>query len=114
MDTSGIVIFAPNRASMLMLHGAFRDRTGAGVNKAYKALLKGWLDIGQWMDRVRRMGRRSGKGDVVIRYGNYATDLDNAEDRNDAPDTTMVASCTLGRGKISLPLQRDHKHPPFM
>ncbi len=45
MDTSGIVIFAWYRASMSMLHGAFRDRTGAGANKANEALLKGWLDI---------------------------------------------------------------------
>jgi 23S rRNA-/tRNA-specific pseudouridylate synthase len=41
-------------------------------------------------------------------------DLDDGEDGNDAPDTTTVASCTLGRGKISLPLQRDHKHLSFM
>jgi hypothetical protein len=25
-----------------------------------------------------------------------------------------VALCTLGRGEISLPQQRNHKHPPFM
>jgi hypothetical protein len=37
-----------------------------------------------------------------------------SERRYLAPDTTTVASCMLGRGKISLPLQRDHKHPPFM
>jgi 23S rRNA-/tRNA-specific pseudouridylate synthase len=47
MDTSSIVIFVRDRASMLMLHGTFRDRTGAGVNKAYEALLEGWLDINQ-------------------------------------------------------------------
>ncbi len=114
MDTSGIVIFARDRASMSMLHGAFQDRTGAGTNKAYKALLKGWLDIDQWMDHARQTGRRSGKGNAVICYGNDAMDSDNAEGGNDAPDTTMVASCTLGRGKISLPLQSNHKHPPFM
>jgi hypothetical protein len=66
------------------------------------------------MDRAQQTGRRSSKGDVVICYGNNATDLDDVGDRNDAPDTTTVASCTLGRGKISLPLQRNHKHPPFM
>ncbi len=114
MDTSGIVIFAWDRASMSILHGTFRDRTSAGANKAYKALLEGWLDIDRWMDCVQRMGRRSGKGDAVIHYGNNAMDLDNAEDGNDAPDTMTVALCTLGRGKISLPLQRNHKHLPFM
>ncbi len=45
MDTRGIMIFAQDRASMSMLHGAFWDRTGAGANKAYEALLEGWLDI---------------------------------------------------------------------
>jgi 23S rRNA-/tRNA-specific pseudouridylate synthase len=45
MDTSGIVIFAWDRVSMLMLHSAFWDRTGVVTNKAYEALLKGWLDI---------------------------------------------------------------------
>jgi 23S rRNA-/tRNA-specific pseudouridylate synthase len=114
MDTSSIVIFARDRASMSMLHGTFRDRTGTGTNKAYEALLEGWLDINRWMDRAQRTGRRSGKGDAVIRYGDDATDSDDAEDGNDAPDTKTVTSCTLGRGEISLPLQRDHKHPPFM
>ncbi len=114
MDTSGIVIFAWDRASMVMLHGAFRDRTSAGANKAYKALLNGWLDIDQWMDRAQHMGRMSSKSDAVISYGNNATDSNNTEDGNDAPDTTMVALCMLGRGKISLPLQCYHKHPPFM
>jgi 23S rRNA-/tRNA-specific pseudouridylate synthase len=114
MDTSSIVIFARDRASMSMLHGAFRDRTGARANKAYEALLKGWLDIDRWMDRVQQTGRRSGKGNAVIQYGNDATDSDKAEDGNDALDTTTVASCMLGRGKISLPLQRNHKHPLFM
>jgi hypothetical protein len=66
------------------------------------------------MDCAQRMGRRSGRGDAVIYYGNDAMDLDYVEDGNDALDTMMVASCTLGRGQISLPLQRDHKHPPFM
>jgi hypothetical protein len=51
---------------------------------------------------------------VVINYGDNAMDSDDAEDGNDAPDMTMVALCTLGRGKISLPLQRNHKHAPFM
>jgi hypothetical protein len=50
----------------------------------------------------------------VIRYGNNAMDLNDVEDGNDAPDRTTVASCMLGRGKISLPLQRNHKHLPFM
>ncbi len=114
MDTNSIMIFARDRASMLMLRGTFRDRTGAGANKAYKALLKGWLDINQWMDRAQQTGRRSGKGNAVIRYSNDATDSDDAEDGNDAPDMTTVALCILGRGKISLPLQHNHKHPPFM
>ncbi len=46
-DTSGIVIFAQDRASMLMLHGAFQDRASTGTNEAYEALLKGLLDIDQ-------------------------------------------------------------------
>ncbi len=45
MDMSGTMIAARDRASMLMLHGAFQDRTGAGTNKACKSLLEGWLDI---------------------------------------------------------------------
>ncbi len=45
MDTSSIMIFARDRVSMSMLHGAFRDRTGTGANKACEALLKGWLNI---------------------------------------------------------------------
>jgi 23S rRNA-/tRNA-specific pseudouridylate synthase len=45
MDTSSIVIFARDRVSMSMLHGAFRYRTGTGTNKAYEVLLEGWLDI---------------------------------------------------------------------
>ncbi len=52
MDTSGIVIFVRDRASMSMLHSAFWDRTSAGANKAYKALLKVWFDINQRMDRA--------------------------------------------------------------
>jgi hypothetical protein len=50
----------------------------------------------------------------VIHYSNNATDLDYVEDGNNAPNTTMVAWCTLVRGKISLPLQGNHKHLPFM
>jgi 23S rRNA-/tRNA-specific pseudouridylate synthase len=114
IDTSGTMIFAWDRASMSMLHSAFQDRTGAGANEAYEALLKGWLDINQWMDCAQQMGRRSGKGNAVIHYGDNATDLDYAKDGNDAPDTTTMASCMLGRGKISLSLQRNHKNPPFM
>ncbi len=43
-----------------------------------------------------------------------AMDSDDVEDGNDALDTKTVALCMLGRGKISLPLQHDHKHPLFI
>lgn len=84
MDTSGIVIFARTRESMSDLHKAFRERTG--TKKIYEALLVGWLDINKWIE---------------------SQDDDN---------TNKVISDTtnLGGGEINLPLQRDHRHPPFM
>ena len=84
MDTSGIVIFARTREAMSELHKAFRERTG--TKKIYEALLVGWLDINKWIE---------------------SQDDDN---------TNKVISDTtnLGGGEINLPLQRDHRHPPFM
>ncbi|KAL3807774.1 hypothetical protein ACHAXA_000327 [Cyclostephanos tholiformis] len=108
MDTSGIVIFARDRISMSMLHGAFRDRTGDGVRKAYEALLVGWLDIDRWMERATRTGRNDDDGDDA------SDSVDDGGGWSDMPEWTTDASCPLGGGEICLPLQRDHKHPPFM
>jgi 23S rRNA-/tRNA-specific pseudouridylate synthase len=98
MDTSGIVIFARTRASMSKLHEAFRDRTGA--KKVYEALLVGWLDINQWIESAEM------RSSDAIKVGDIESDAEFS-----LPNTESVS---LGGGEISLPLQRDHKHPPFM
>jgi len=64
MDTSGLVIFAKNKPTLLALQALFREREG--VSKHYEAVVCGHLDPG------------------------------------------------IQRGSIDLPLQRDHRHPPFM
>lgn len=91
MDTSGIVVFARTRLAMSKLHKSFRERTG--TRKRYEALLVGWLDTATW-----------------------ASSANNSSNNNylgcNAGDTT--ADTDLGGGEINLPLQRDHKHPPFM
>lgn len=94
MDTSGIVIFARTRTAMAKLHESFRDRTGA--KKVYEALLVGWLEIDKWIDGTHTA----------------TTASDNNNDGND--DANMKLQYPLGGGEIHLPLQRDHKHPPFM
>ena len=90
MDISGIVIFARTREAMSELHKAFRERTG--TKKTYEALLVGWLDINKWIE---------------------SQDDDNTnkviEEKGARSDAT-----NLGGGEINLPLQRDHRHPPFM
>ena len=98
MDTSGIVIFARTRASMSKLHEAFRDRTGA--KKVYEALLVGWLDINQWIESAEM------RSSDAIKVG----DIESVAEFS-LPNTESVSLCG---GEISLPLQRDHKHPPFM
>ena len=85
MDTSGVVVFARTRLGMSKLHEAFRERTN--TKKMYEALLIGWLDINSWMEAA-----------------------DNILDDIHRIDLTTY----LGGGEINLPLQRDHKHPPFM
>ena len=98
MDTSGIVIFARNRASMAKLHEAFRDRTGA--KKIYEALLVGWLDIDRWIETssVKKM----------------SDDARSTFDKSEIVPNVDDAVHHLSGGEIRLPLQRDHKHPPFM
>lgn len=96
MDTSGIVIFARNRASMAKLHEAFRDRTGA--KKIYEALLVGWLDIDRWIESS--INTRSDDAENTLYTSETVIDVD--------------AVSFLSGGEIRLPLQRDHKHPPFM
>jgi tRNA pseudouridine32 synthase/23S rRNA pseudouridine746 synthase len=116
MDTSGIVIFARTRTSMSILHAAFRDRIG--TNKVYEALLVGWLDIDKWMERASRptmttpMGDDGDGDDAMARS---RCDESNADD-DDATGTAGTTDTTyaLGGGEIDLPLQRDHRHPPFM
>ena len=104
MDTSGIVIFARNRLAMSNLHKSFRERTG--TKKVYEALLVGWLDTNVWIKSA------DGKGD----YRNDVKSVGKKEDKNkqseDAVSIDDVES--LGGGEIHLPLQRDHRHPPFM
>ena len=85
MDTSGVVVFARTRLGMSKLHEAFRERTN--TKKMYEALLVGWLDIKSWIDSADNILEDIGRIDLT-------TDL--------------------GGGEINLPLQRDHKHPPFM
>ena len=88
MDTSGIVIFAKTRLAMSELHKAFRERTG--TKKTYEALLVGWLDINKWIESQDDDNTNK----VIEEIGSDATNL--------------------GGGEINLPLQRDHRHPPFM
>eukprot|EP00579_Thalassiosira_antarctica_P013636 CAMPEP_0201940294 /NCGR_PEP_ID=MMETSP0903-20130614/44943_1 /ASSEMBLY_ACC=CAM_ASM_000552 /TAXON_ID=420261 /ORGANISM="Thalassiosira antarctica, Strain CCMP982" /LENGTH=436 /DNA_ID=CAMNT_0048482055 /DNA_START=124 /DNA_END=1430 /DNA_ORIENTATION=- len=104
MDTSGIVIFARTRLAMSELHKSFRERTG--TKKVYEALLVGWLDIDQWIESVDESGGREG-------------DMEEVEETVDKskPSEDVVSSDdteSLGGGEINLPLQRDHRHPPFM
>jgi 23S rRNA-/tRNA-specific pseudouridylate synthase len=98
MDTSGIVIFARTRASMAKLHEAFRDR--AGAKKVYEALLVGWLDINQWIEYAEM------SSSDAINSGDIASDTDQI--------VLSTETSSLGGGEIRLPLQRDHRHPPFM
>ncbi len=97
MDTSGIVIFARTRAAMAKLHESFRDRTGA--KKVYEALLVGWLEIDKWLD-IACSAARDGGNKLIM--------------EKDEHDAKMKLQYPLGGGEINLPLQRDHKHPPFM
>ena len=97
MDTSGIVIFARNRHSMSTLHEAFRQKDTGCTRKVYEALLVGWLDIDCWLD--------------------VATPTSSVEGEDEGDNNNQVADHHieyLGGGEINLPLQRDHKHPPFM
>lgn len=98
MDTSGIVVFARTKLGMSKLHEAFRTRTG--TNKLYEALLVGWLDINAWISAANINDSHQIKG---LHEGI----------RNGTSDT-ITNTTNLGGGEINLPLQRDHKHPPFM
>jgi 23S rRNA-/tRNA-specific pseudouridylate synthase len=90
MDTSGIVVFARTKLGMSKLHEAFRTRTG--TKKLYEALLVGWLDINAWISAANK------------------NDIHQSKDLHDG----IKNGTRLGGGEINLPLQRDHKHPPFM
>ncbi len=85
MDTSGVVVFARTRLAMSKLHKSFRERTR--TTKIYEALLVGWFDIGKWLSCLEK---------------------DETHATNDTSDDIF------GGGVINLPLQRDHRHPPFM
>lgn len=92
MDTSGVVVFARTRLGMANLHKAFRERNE--TKKMYEALLVGWLNVDDW-----------------IAVANNTTDpTSNDQDTSNTTEQTT----DLGGGEIHLPLQRDHKHPPFM
>ncbi|KAL3796263.1 hypothetical protein HJC23_008583 [Cyclotella cryptica] len=98
MDTSGIVVFARTKLGMSKLHEAFRTRTN--TKKLYEALLVGWLDINAWMSAANKNNNYKGNGlhEGIEECASYSrTNLTN-----------------LGGGEIDMPLQRDHKHPPFM
>jgi 23S rRNA-/tRNA-specific pseudouridylate synthase len=96
MDTSGIVIFARTRHAMSRLHEAFRQKDTGCTKKVYEALLVGWLDIDCWMESAVMVEKEDDEDDC---------------DENDGSDDDRER---LGGGEINLPLQRDHKHPPFM
>ena len=99
MDTSGIVMFARNRHAMSKLHEAFRQKDTGSTRKVYEALLVGWLDVDCWMDAAA------------------ASSVGEEEDEDDSVDDKEGDSNNveyIGGGEINLPLQRDHKHPPFM
>jgi 23S rRNA-/tRNA-specific pseudouridylate synthase len=99
MDTSGIVIFARNRHAMSKLHEAFRQKDTGSTRKVYEALLVGWLDIDCWIDAAAAAASSAVEEDDDDE-GDSVVDDENGE--------------FLGGGEIILPLQRDHKHPPFM
>mmetsp|Transcript_25260 Transcript_25260/g.54386 ORF Transcript_25260/g.54386 Transcript_25260/m.54386 type:complete len:501 (-) Transcript_25260:210-1712(-) len=94
MDTSGIVIFARTRLAMSKLHTSFRERVG--TKKVYEALLVGWLDIDRWVESTDANSHTIGHVGETDSKG------------------TGEHSESLGGGEIDLPLQRDHRHPPFM
>lgn len=95
MDTSGIIIWARTRLAMSKLHESFRER--AGTKKIYEALLVGWLDIDRWLEKYA-------DAEEIIGNGNKITDDSELSDETG----------DIGGGEINLPLQRDHRHPPFM
>ena len=106
MDTSGIVIFARNRHAMSTLHEAFRQKDTGRTRKVYEALLVGWLDIDCWLDVATPSSSSVGGED----------DDDNKDEvaDNHVEGDNNKNKDYLGGGEINLPLQRDHKHPPFM
>ena len=93
MDTSGLVVFARTRAAMSRLHACFRERTE--TDKTYEALLLGRLEVSPWLDVAEEdVGSNNGGAQKTEGLEGGPTDL--------------------GGGEILLPLQRDHRHPPFM
>ncbi len=106
MDTSGIVMFARNRHAMSTLHEAFRQKDAGSTKKVYEALLVGWLDIDCWVD-VATSSSSSLEGEEEDTTNNNAESHDDNNNNNNSIEY-------LGGGEINLPLQRDHKHPPFM
>ncbi len=112
MDTSGIVIFARNRHAMSSLHEAFRqNKDTKSTRKVYEALLVGWLDIDCWVNMATSSSSSSkGQEDYEGYNDDNTTDNNNAEHDNNNNNKMN----NLGGGEINLPLQRDHKHPPFM
>jgi len=102
MDTSGIVMFARTRTAMSALHKLFRERTG--TKKVYEALLVGWLDIDPWIESI---DENDGQG-VGMKEG------EETEEDQKPPKSVLSNVGILGGGEIHLPLQRDHRHPPFM
>jgi len=75
---------------MSRLHESFRGRTE--TKKSYEALILGKLDIDAWLDAA------------CVTTGGEECDSQQMP----------LTSDNIGRGQIDLPLQRDHRHPPFM
>mmetsp|Transcript_24970 Transcript_24970/g.52856 ORF Transcript_24970/g.52856 Transcript_24970/m.52856 type:complete len:494 (-) Transcript_24970:479-1960(-) len=105
MDTSGIVIFARTRPAMSELHKSFRERTA--TKKVYEALLVGWLDIDKWVESA---DGNDCKKDILEGVGEPENQTALPSENASSSDNTA----NLGGGEINLPLQRDHRHPPFM
>ena len=71
----------------------------------------GWLDIDCWVNMATSSSSSSkGQEDYEGYNDDNTTDNNNAEHDNNNNNKMN----NLGGGEINLPLQRDHKHPPFM
>jgi len=99
--------------AMSKLHKSFRERTG--TKKVYEALLLGWLDIDKWIDSAEEDDNDDDGQAVEIgnnKHSMLSNDITTESNNNNNNNTSTPNN--LGAGEINLPLQRDHRHPPFM